>query len=272
MRMKKIYLGDLAFSESMRSLGEKIKQSKFKPDTLVCVGRGGMEPTRRLSDILGIKDVVFIPVSLYTGVGTRNNKPSLGTMSSSVFKKNVLLVDDIMDSGVTINTVLDALRKANVSDIKTATIYCKSHVVSKPSFYDLTSEDDEWVVFPWEENEFGEGQPKRVLAFEEYQKHAHSTSLNTEIHGDKVLYPIIALPGEAGEVCGKLKKLYRDSNGVYDDDFKAAIEKELGCVQWYISEIATQLGMSLNDIAISNLDKLASRKERGTIKGDGDDR
>jgi len=109
-------------------------------------------------------------------------------------------------------------------------------------------------------------------SFDGYQTMAHSTSLNTEIHGDKVLYPAIGIGNEAGEFLGKFKKLFRDRGGVYDDQFKEDIKKELGDVLWYISETATQLDISLSEIADKNIDKLFSRKERNQIHGSGDNR
>jgi NTP pyrophosphatase (non-canonical NTP hydrolase) len=108
--------------------------------------------------------------------------------------------------------------------------------------------------------------------FDAYQEVAHSTSLNTDIHGDKVLYPALGLSDEAGEVAGKFKKLFRDKGGEYNLEFIKDIKKELGDVLWYIAEIATQLEIPLSHIAEENLDKLLSRKQRDQIQGDGDNR
>jgi NTP pyrophosphatase (non-canonical NTP hydrolase) len=113
---------------------------------------------------------------------------------------------------------------------------------------------------------------KNITTFNTYQVIAHSTSVNTEIHGDKVLYPALGIADEAGEVAGKFKKLFRDKGGKYDDEFKAVIVKEMGDVLWYLAETATQLGLQLEDIATANVDKLLARKDKGTIHGDGDNR
>jgi NTP pyrophosphatase (non-canonical NTP hydrolase) len=80
------------------------------------------------------------------------------------------------------------------------------------------------------------------------------------------------LAEEAGEVAGKFAKAIRDSAGKVDEERKAAIVKELGDVMWFVAELATCLGVKLEDVAQKNLDKLASRKERGVIHGSGDDR
>lgn len=110
----------------------------------------------------------------------------------------------------------------------------------------------------------------RTLA--DYQILAHTTSKNTDIKGEKVLYAVLGLGDEAGEVLGKFKKLYRDYDGVYDDKFKETIIKELGDVLWYIAEIATQLDICLEDIANQNIIKLYDRMDRNVICGSGDNR
>lgn len=78
--------------------------------------------------------------------------------------------------------------------------------------------------------------------------------------------------GEVGEVQGKIKKIIRDSGGVITDDRRQQLAGELGDVMWYLSQMASELDLSLNDIAQANLDKLAGRKERGTLQGSGDNR
>ena len=78
--------------------------------------------------------------------------------------------------------------------------------------------------------------------------------------------------GEVGEVQGKIKKILRDSNGEVSEEVKVALAAELGDVLWYCASLATELGMNLADVADDNLKKLSSRKERGQLKGSGDDR
>ena len=59
---------------------------------------------------------------------------------------------------------------------------------------------------------------------------------------------------------------------VFDKDNKDAIKLELGDVLWYISQLSSELGYQLEEIANANLQKLNSRKIRGKIHGSGDDR
>ena len=90
------------------------------------------------------------------------------------------------------------------------------------------------------------------------------------------LYPASKLAGEAGEVAEKLAKLTRDKGiCLYEDipsEDRTALVKELGDVLWYVSDIASNLGVPLSQVMEANLEKLFGRKERGTLSGDGDDR
>lgn len=82
----------------------------------------------------------------------------------------------------------------------------------------------------------------------------------------------MGLAGEAGEIAEKIKKVLRDDNGLITNEKKQEIKKELGDVLWYVSQIATELGLSLEESASFNIEKLTSRKERGKLQGSGDDR
>lgn len=110
------------------------------------------------------------------------------------------------------------------------------------------------------------------MSFDEYQKQALTTVLSTGDEFKDLLHWVLGLNGEAGEVAEKLKKIIRDKQGVVSADDKVELAKELGDVLWYIAVFANDLGVSLDDIAAQNLAKLSSRKDRGVIGGNGDNR
>ena len=85
-------------------------------------------------------------------------------------------------------------------------------------------------------------------------------------------YPALGLAGEAGEVAEHVKKAIRDDGGQVSDGRRAAMSKELGDVLWYVAQLASELGLELDEIARENLDKLLSRQHRGVLSGSGDDR
>lgn len=86
------------------------------------------------------------------------------------------------------------------------------------------------------------------------------------------MYPTLGLSGETGEIAEKVKKIIRDDQGVISDEKRDQIAKEAGDVLWYLSQLATEIDYSLEDIAQMNLDKLASRAARGVLSGSGDNR
>ena len=102
------------------------------------------------------------------------------------------------------------------------------------------------------------------MTFDEYQEFARLTAMYPE--DVKVVYPTLGLCGEAGEVAEKIKKHMRDGRSL------VGVGLELGDVLWYISALADDLGITLEEVAQANIDKLASRMERGKLGGSGDDR
>jgi len=109
------------------------------------------------------------------------------------------------------------------------------------------------------------------MTFEEYQKLAKKTAVYPVI-GQSFIYPALGLAGESGEIMNKIKKIFRDDNGVLTDSRKKEIAKELGDILWYVAQVSTELGFSLDNIAVSNIEMLKSRQQRDTLKGDGDNR
>ena len=89
---------------------------------------------------------------------------------------------------------------------------------------------------------------------------------------EAVIYGVVGLNGEAGEVSEKVKKIWRDNDGYFDIEHKAEIIRELGDVLFYLTRISTELGYSLERVAEINVKKFTSRKERGTLQGSGDNR
>jgi NTP pyrophosphatase (non-canonical NTP hydrolase) len=108
------------------------------------------------------------------------------------------------------------------------------------------------------------------MNFNEYQEKAASTKNYPDNIG--LGYAALGLTGEAGEVANKIKKVYRDNQGELSESSAQAIADELGDVLWYVSAMCDEIGVPLGEVAMRNLDKVASRKERGVIHGSGDQR
>lgn len=109
------------------------------------------------------------------------------------------------------------------------------------------------------------------MEFNEYQQKSRQTAVYPVI-GQGFVYPALGLAGESGEVVEKIKKIFRDQQGMVGDEQRQAVAKELGDVLWYLAQLATELDLDLNQVAQDNLDKLFSRQQRGQLHGSGDER
>ncbi len=110
------------------------------------------------------------------------------------------------------------------------------------------------------------------MTFDEYQKQAMTTVFKEyePVLGRSIM--ALGIAGEAGEVADKWKKILGYHDGVVTPEDVAELSKEVGDVLWYLAVFADMLGLKLDDIAQQNVEKLASRKQRGAIKGAGDNR
>lgn len=109
------------------------------------------------------------------------------------------------------------------------------------------------------------------LTLKDYQQAALKTARGHEKH-DEIFHLVLGLTGEAGEIAEKFKKLVRDKNSDIQQLDLNDMSKELGDVLWYLAVLADFLGMSLEDIAQTNLAKLADRQKRDALSGSGDNR
>ena len=103
------------------------------------------------------------------------------------------------------------------------------------------------------------------MDFKQYQDKSFTTATETS----KNIYDMtLGMAGESGEIANKIKKVMRDGATLDKEDIK----KEIGDVLWYCAGLCTVIGISLDDVAETNIAKLMSRKERGVIAGNGDNR
>ena len=111
------------------------------------------------------------------------------------------------------------------------------------------------------------------MTFNNYQANAGRNAFYPrDFKNEGLYYTTLGLVGEAGEIANKVKKIMRDSEGKLNKINKADIFDELGDVLWYCASLADELGVNLEDVAKSNLNKLADRLNRCKIKGSGDKR
>jgi hypoxanthine phosphoribosyltransferase len=152
------------------SQAKKICQSGFKPDFIVGVTRGGWIPARILSDLLEIPNLATVRVEFYLGVAETLNKPALTqSVSAVVLGKKTLVVDDVADTGRSLQLVKEHLLQQGAAEVQIATLYCKPFSVAKPDYYEKKTR--RWVVFPWDMKE---------TARKIFEKHQDKSAINLE--------------------------------------------------------------------------------------------
>ncbi len=150
------------YNHIVEKLALQIFRSQYKPDLLIGIARGGLPIIDVLSRIFKIK-CAYLAVESYSGAGIENQQGSLvfsREMSSTVqdMKGNILLCDDLSDTGVTLNKSIDWLRKyppldGKIKNIKTAVLWKKKDSTFEPDFCAQKLNSNPWIVQPFEKYE-----------------------------------------------------------------------------------------------------------------------
>jgi NTP pyrophosphatase (non-canonical NTP hydrolase) len=109
------------------------------------------------------------------------------------------------------------------------------------------------------------------MDFNDYQEKSRETAIYPNL-GNNIAYPTLGLCGESGEVAEVVKKIYRDDGGEISDEKREKVKKELGDVLWYVSNVAWEFGLRLDEIAEENINKLNKRMAEGKLHGSGSER
>lgn len=129
--------------------GTKICRSGFKPDVIVGISRGGWIPARVLSDLLENAKLANVKAEFYTGIAESRKDPTVTQcISADVSGKRVLIVDEVADSGRSLQLVVAHVIEKGASEVKTATLYCKPCSVFQPDFCE--KQTGGWIILPWE--------------------------------------------------------------------------------------------------------------------------
>jgi len=118
------------------------------------------------------------------------------------------------------------------------------------------------------------------MKFHEYSKAAQETAFYSKDPVAAFSYVTLGLVGEAGEIAEKVKKLLRDRDGMTVEEAlekgikekRLELAKELGDVLWYLAAFSREIGVTLEEVAKMNIEKLQSRKQRKVLSGSGDNR
>ncbi|MHA2161833.1 MAG: phosphoribosyltransferase [Candidatus Thorarchaeota archaeon] len=148
-------------------ISERIVQSGFMPDIIVGIARGGWIPARILSDVLYANAMFNVRIEYYSDIGLSGGEPKITQpLSVSIEDKNILIVDEVSDSGDSLTAAFKYLEDLGAKSIRTAVLHLKPWSKFTPDFY--VQKVEKWTVYPWEQREsiislvkiFKEQQPK----------------------------------------------------------------------------------------------------------------
>lgn len=128
---------------------QKIIDDRYKPDVILGISRGGSVPARILSDLLENSNLAFVRVESRQTEAEDDSAPTLTeAFSSPVSGKKVLIVDDVSDTGQSLNIVKKHVFEREANEAKVATLYYKPWSILKPDYYE--KETRRWIIFPWD--------------------------------------------------------------------------------------------------------------------------
>jgi hypoxanthine phosphoribosyltransferase len=131
---------------------KKILSDGFYPDIIIGIARGGWIPARLLSDLLEVNNLESIRIEFYLNIEkTRKNPVLTQKIQTKISNKTILLVDDVADSGKSLNLAKNYLLTEKNKEHKIATIYKKPQSKIEPDYYEKITKN--WIIFPWETKE-----------------------------------------------------------------------------------------------------------------------
>ncbi len=168
-----------------KNISDNVKKSNFYPDTIVAISRGGLVPGRLFGDFLHIKNILTIKADHWGITATKDGEAKIShSLNVDLTGKKVLLVDDITDTGKSMELAIDHVNKLNPKELKTATLYHIKGSKYTPDFY---SKEIEWVwvIFPWNYREdmvniikgINEKEEKNIR---ELKEHLKELSINVQ--------------------------------------------------------------------------------------------
>ncbi|MFQ6136659.1 MAG: phosphoribosyltransferase [Candidatus Hydrothermarchaeales archaeon] len=150
--MEYLRLSWAEIQEQCEILARWIKTRGYDKYAIVGLARGGWVPARILSDLLDNKELYTLTVQFYKSVGKTREKPVVvQPVQGDIAGKDILLVDDIADTGESLIAAAEHLKERGAGDIIVATLVKKPHTKFEPDF--CVEETSAWVIFPWEVRE-----------------------------------------------------------------------------------------------------------------------
>lgn len=162
-----------------RQLANTILTSGYKPHIIIAIGRGGYVPARIVCDYLLFRDLTSIKIEHWGVAATLDREAHIRFgLSTDIAGLDVLLVDDVTDTGDTLRSALDYLERQNPAEVRTAVLQHKTCSSYIPDFYVHRIVKWRWIIYPWAAFEDISGFVTRILGDEyfsadEIQQHLY---------------------------------------------------------------------------------------------------
>jgi hypothetical protein len=130
-------------------IARQIQERGYVPDVIVAVSRGGFDPARILCDQLGIKRLASLQVEYYSDINETSSTPEIVfPLNTEVPDTSILIVDDVSDTGTSLQVARDHVHERGASEVRVATLHVKPWTKFKPDF--SASVVESWIIYPWE--------------------------------------------------------------------------------------------------------------------------
>ena len=144
------YVSWMQFQRLCAELARRIRADGFKPDAIIGIARGGYMPARVLADLFGLMNLASLKIEHYRG--TRKSRQAMirHLLPEGFTGRRVLLVDDVSDSGDTLDVALDHLRNCSgLGEIRTAVLHHKVTSSYTPDYFAHKVVSWRWIIYPW---------------------------------------------------------------------------------------------------------------------------
>jgi len=160
-------------------IAEQIIERNIKIDAIIAILRGGWIPARILADILGVEKIGVLGIKFYKSIESRKEQPIITyPLILDISNKNILLVDDVADTGKSLSIAVEMARLYGPRNIYTATLYVKPTTILVPDFYAETT--NAWIIFPWEKAELAKEYSTGKIDDKMLEEIANQTNIKIE--------------------------------------------------------------------------------------------
>lgn len=131
-------------------LARQILNTGYKPDVVVAIARGGFPPARYICDFMNLNELVGLRIKHYAAGGLEHEKTDLkNPLNAQVKDQNILIIDDVNDTGETLQVAVKHLTELEPKNIKVGVLHEKTGSRFAADFVALFVKEWRWITYPW---------------------------------------------------------------------------------------------------------------------------